>query len=453
MARELRVDERHAQPLHDRKASSGSAPSSRATRRSPFDADHPELFAAEDKAPTPVELVLSGLASCLTAGIAAVAQRRGIQLHSVKATLEADMDMQGILGIDDDVRNGFDGIQVHFDIDADASQDDIKALVAQSQKRSAVFDIITNPTNVVVDGQLTAALDQGASVVMLTTTVIIGAGHSGLAMSRHLTDRSIDHVVLERGEVANSWRTERWDSLRLLTPNWQSRLPGYAYEGDDPDGYMTMPEVVALLERYAERRRAPGHDRHARDARAQDGRRLRGRDRPGRLALPRAGDRQRRLQHRRRSALARGLPPDRRQPDAACSTATRDSCRTAACMSSARRRPACSSPDEIQALRPPRRALASASTCACRGSTAAATSSGGWTPSARWTSATTRSRTSTARARLPSPQLVGTPERATLDLNACARSGVEARRPACRRCATARPSSPARCATSARWPI
>lgn len=89
------------------------------------------------------------------------------------------------------------------------------------------------------------------------TTIIIGAGHSGLAMSRHLTDRSIDHVVLERGEVANSWGTERWDSLRLLTPNWQSRLPGYAYEGDDPDGFMTMPEVVRYLQQYAEVSDAP----------------------------------------------------------------------------------------------------------------------------------------------------------------------------------------------------
>lgn len=114
------------------------------------EADHPQLFASEDKAPTPVELVLSGLASCLTAGVAAIAQRRGIQLHAVKATLEADMDIQGILGIDDEVRNGFGAIRVHFDIRADASNDDIKALVAQSQKRSAVFDIVTNPTNVFV---------------------------------------------------------------------------------------------------------------------------------------------------------------------------------------------------------------------------------------------------------------------------------------------------------------
>ena len=84
-----------------------------------------------------------------------------------------------------------------------------------------------------------------------TTTVIIGAGHAGLAMSRRLTERSIDHVVLERGEVANSWRTERWDSLRLLTPNWQATLPGQDVRRDDPDGFMTMPEVVDFIDSYA----------------------------------------------------------------------------------------------------------------------------------------------------------------------------------------------------------
>jgi putative flavoprotein involved in K+ transport len=83
------------------------------------------------------------------------------------------------------------------------------------------------------------------------TTIIIGAGHAGLAMSRCLTERSIDHVVLERGEVAHTWRTERWDSLRLLTPNWQSRLPGFRYQGYDPDGYRTMPEVISFIEDYA----------------------------------------------------------------------------------------------------------------------------------------------------------------------------------------------------------
>ena len=114
------------------------------------EADHPEVFAAEDQAPTPVELVLSGLASCLMAGVAAVAQNRGIQLHSVKARLEADMDLQGILGIDEDVRNGFSTIRVHFDIKADATAEEIAAIVAQSQKRSAVYDIVTNPTHVLV---------------------------------------------------------------------------------------------------------------------------------------------------------------------------------------------------------------------------------------------------------------------------------------------------------------
>ena len=116
-----------------------------------FDADHPEVFASEDRGATPVELVLAGLASCLTAGIAAVAQLREIQLRSVSATLEGGMDIQGIFGVDADVRNGFDGIKVTYKIDADASPDDIKALVAQSQKRSAVYDIITNPTNVTVE--------------------------------------------------------------------------------------------------------------------------------------------------------------------------------------------------------------------------------------------------------------------------------------------------------------
>jgi uncharacterized OsmC-like protein len=116
-----------------------------------FDADHPEVFASEDNGATPVEIVLAGLASCLTAGIASVAQHREIQLRSVTATIEGGMDIQGSLGMDSDVRNGFDGIKVTYEIDADATPDEIKAVVAQSQKRSAVFDIVTNPTNVSVE--------------------------------------------------------------------------------------------------------------------------------------------------------------------------------------------------------------------------------------------------------------------------------------------------------------
>ena len=116
-----------------------------------FSADHPEIFASEDLGVTPVEYLLVGLASCLTAGVAAVAQNRGIQLRSVESKVEGKMDIQGILGIDSDVRNGYDDIKITFKIDADASKKEIEALVAQSQKRSAVYDAITNPTNVTVE--------------------------------------------------------------------------------------------------------------------------------------------------------------------------------------------------------------------------------------------------------------------------------------------------------------
>ena len=115
-----------------------------------FDADHPVVFASEDRGATPVEIVLSALGSCLTAGVAAVAQNRGIQLRKVTATVEGKMNVLGILGADPDIRNGFNDVQVSFDIDADADAGEIEALVAQSQKRSAVFDIMTNPTNVTV---------------------------------------------------------------------------------------------------------------------------------------------------------------------------------------------------------------------------------------------------------------------------------------------------------------
>jgi len=118
---------------------------------SAFDADHPEIFAANDTAITPVEYLLVGLAGCLTAGVASVAQNRGIQLRSVEATIEAAHDVRGILGADPDVRNGFNDIKVKFNIDADASKQEIEALVAQSQKRSAVFDALTNPTDITVE--------------------------------------------------------------------------------------------------------------------------------------------------------------------------------------------------------------------------------------------------------------------------------------------------------------
>jgi uncharacterized OsmC-like protein len=116
-----------------------------------YDIDHPECFASEDNGATPVEIVLVGLVGCLTAGVAAVAQYRDIQLRSVTATIEGQMNVLGILGADPDIRNGFEAVTVRFAIDADASREDLEALIAQSQKRSAVFDIVTNPTKVLVE--------------------------------------------------------------------------------------------------------------------------------------------------------------------------------------------------------------------------------------------------------------------------------------------------------------
>jgi uncharacterized OsmC-like protein len=116
-----------------------------------YDADHPLAFAAQDNGITPVEYVLVALGSCLTAGIASIAQQRKIQLRSVQATVEAEHDLHGILGADPQVRNGFTGVRVSYKIDADATAEQVKALVAQSQKRSAVYDILTNPTHVTVE--------------------------------------------------------------------------------------------------------------------------------------------------------------------------------------------------------------------------------------------------------------------------------------------------------------
>ena len=133
------------------RASSASARSSSTRPRRRSTPIIPEIFASEDRGITPIEYVLVGLASCLTAGVAAVAQNRGVQLRSVESKLEGRMDIRGILGIDSDVRNGYDDIKVTFKIDADASKKEIEAIVAQSQKRSAVYDVITNPVNVTVE--------------------------------------------------------------------------------------------------------------------------------------------------------------------------------------------------------------------------------------------------------------------------------------------------------------
>src|SRR3954462_13080250 len=107
----------------------------------------------------------------------------------------------------------------------------------------------------------TGLVELGASSVrdgrLRTTTVIVGAGQAGLALSRHLAAAGHDHVVLDRGRVAERWRTERWDSLHLLTPNWMTRLPGFSYLGPDPDGHLPVRRLVSHLQSYAASFRAP----------------------------------------------------------------------------------------------------------------------------------------------------------------------------------------------------
>jgi uncharacterized OsmC-like protein len=116
-----------------------------------YDVDHPEQFASEDIGPTPVEYVLVGLAGCLSAGVASIATLREIQLRSVTASVEADMDVKGTMAVDPDVRPGFSAVRVTYTIDADATPDEIAAVVAQSQKRSPVYDMLVNPTSVTVE--------------------------------------------------------------------------------------------------------------------------------------------------------------------------------------------------------------------------------------------------------------------------------------------------------------
>ena len=280
-----------------------------------------------------------------------------------------------------------------------------------------------------------------------------GAGHCGLAMSRCLAERSIDHVVLERGEVANSWRTQRWDSLRLLTPNWMTRLPGYAYRGDDPDGYLARPRWSRLHRGLRRRVGGAGADRHHGHVGAA------GRGRatwcgPTRAAGTRATRRGRRPARPRPSPVpalaerlpagittvtARGLPQPRpaarrrgagrrrlgeRRPDRRGAAALRAA-------GHARRRRARA---DAAHLPGPRHPLVDGRRRACS------------------TSATTRSPDLVRARNLPSMQLVGSPQRATLDLNALRRAGGAAGRPARRH--PGRDGAVLRLAarTCARWP-
>ena len=205
-------------------------------------------------------------------------------------------------------------------------------------------------------------------------TVVIGAGHAGLAVSRLLTDAGREHVVLDRGRVAERWRTERWDSLRLLTPNWMTRLPGWPYAGADPDGFMSAGGFVAVPGGYAASFDAPVSDRttvlRARRATAQ--RCVPGGHRPRHLACP---PRRHRDRPARRAARA-GRPGRRARCSPPTATATRHSSRRAGCSSSAPRPPACRSPTSSTAPGA-RSSSPSAGTPGCRAATAAWTSSGG----------------------------------------------------------------------------
>ena len=270
-------------------------------------------------------------------------------------------------------------------------------------------------------------------------------------MSHELGQRAIEHVVLERGEVANTWRTERWDSLRLLTPNWMCRLPGHRYDGDDPDGYMARRRGrrfrVGLC---AAASSAPvlTHTTVMRVAPDGGGYRVstnRG-DWPCRAVVLANGAFSKPMLPRVAERHARWRGP----AVGASTTATPSSSRQAACWSSAPRRPACSWRRRSSAAAGPSRSR-SASTCACRASTAAATSR----VDARLRRARPAhrggGRPDRAR-RVPSPQLVGTPERATLDLNALHGARRRGGRPPGRHPRRQGAVLRARCATSARWP-
>ena len=242
-------------------------------------------------------------------------------------------------------------------------------------------------------------------------------------MSRCLAERSIDHVVLERGEVANTWRTERWDSLRLLTPELAKPPARLRLQRRRPGRLSDRAGGHPIHRRLRQGDLGPGRNQHAGDIRPQQRHRLSGADRPRRLAMPgrRAGVG--RVQHPRHSRVCRCRCRYRSPASPPSSTAIPPSLRTAACWWWALRRAAPRSPMRSSA-RAARSICRSASTSARRACTAARISSGGWTPPACTTSAMTRSTTSRGRGGCPSLQLAGTTDRSTLDLNALTDNGV-----------------------------
>ena len=258
-----------------------------------------------------------------------------------------------------------------------------------------------------------------------TDTLVIGAGQAGLAMSRCLADRGVDHVVLERGRVAERWRSERWDSLRLLSPNWMSRLPGWSYTGPDPHGFMTAargrrptspttPTASQRAGRGGQRRPPPRArprrlrgDDHRPDVARRSRRHGHGLVRPAR----RAGDR-RRARRRHHPGRAVALPQPRRAARRWRARRRRVGHRRAAGRRAGRGRAA-------------RRAGRRAATAGCPAATAAWTSSGGSSASAAWTGRIDEMADPVTARREPSLQLVGRPDHGDLDLATLQAAGVE----------------------------
>ena len=273
------------------------------------------MLTGADHGPPPVEYLLHALAGCLTAGIVNIAAARGVRLTAVTSTVEGDIDLLGVLGLSDGaVRNGYRQITAEFHIEGDADEETLarhrRAVPAPvgGVRRADQPDTGLHrghhrlsrpnptPTAALRPGRRSATTRAGAQPEGAPwthiDTVIIGAGHAGLAVSRLLTEAGRDHVVLERGRVAERWRSERWDSLHLLTPNWMTRLPGLLLRGARIRTATCLhAQLVRHLEAYAASFRAPVLTDSTVVRGGRRRRRLPGRHRPRQLADPVRGHR------------------------------------------------------------------------------------------------------------------------------------------------------------------
>ena len=236
------------------------------------ESDHPAVLVGTDHAPTPVEYLLHAIAACLTSGIANIAAARGVELHSVRSTVEGDIDLLGILGLSGDtVRNGYEADPgLLRDRGRRGRRDPARprravappfGRVRRAHQPDARRHRRGRPLTGVQPGRTSTRLRPPSATsrhpileglhMPTIDTVVIGAGHAGLAVSRLLTEAGVEHVVLDRGQVAERWRTERWDSLHLLTPAWMTRLPHFRAAGVDPDAFLSAGAFVEHLEQYA----------------------------------------------------------------------------------------------------------------------------------------------------------------------------------------------------------